>query len=64
MTELSSIADSHRGMLIGLAVGDALGMPVEFMDSGDFEPLTGMEAGGPFKLPKGYWTDDTTMALC
>jgi ADP-ribosyl-[dinitrogen reductase] hydrolase len=51
-------------MLVGLAVGDALGMSVEFQDRGSFVELDGLRAGGPFNLPVGYWTDDTTMALC
>lgn len=53
-----------RGMLVGLAVGDALGAPVEFMRPGEFEPVTGYRKGGPHNLPAGYWTDDTSMALC
>jgi ADP-ribosylglycohydrolase len=34
--------DKARGMLVGLAVGDAIGMPVEFEMMGDFEPVEGM----------------------
>jgi len=56
--------DKLKGMLIGLAVGDMLGMPVEFKDPDDFEPITEPIAGGSFNLPAGYWTDDTSMALC
>lgn len=56
--------DRYLGCLIGLAVGDALGAPVEFKPAGSFEPITGMRAGGPFDLAKGQWTDDTSMALC
>ena len=29
-----------------------------------FEPVTDMVGGGPFDLPAGAWTDDTSMALC
>lgn len=50
--------------MIGLAVGDAIGTTVEFMAAGTFTPLTDMVGGGPFSLPKGAWTDDTSMALC
>ena len=57
-------AGKYRGSLIGLAVGDALGMPLEFKERSEFEPVTGLEAGGAFDLPIGYWTDDTSMALC
>jgi len=53
-----------KGMFIGLAVGDAMGAAVEFMCPGSFEPVTGYRAGGPHQLPAGYWTDDTSMALC
>lgn len=54
----------YRGALLGLAVGDAIGTTVEFRDPGTFEPLTDMTGGGPFRLPAGAWTDDTSMALC
>ena len=53
-----------EGLLLGLAVGDALGTSVEFKPRGSFEPLTDMLGGGPFDLPAGAWTDDTSMALC
>lgn len=53
-----------RGAFLGLAVGDAVGTTVEFSRPGTFEPVTDMVGGGPFKLPAGAWTDDTSMALC
>ncbi|MDO9084698.1 MAG: ADP-ribosylglycohydrolase family protein [Anaerolineaceae bacterium] len=52
------------GSLLGLAVGDAVGTTVEFKSRGSFEPVTDMTGGGPFGLPPGAWTDDTSMALC
>lgn len=52
------------GSLVGLAVGDAMGAPVEFKEKGRFVPVAGYRDGGPFKLKAGYWTDDTAMALC
>ncbi len=55
---------AYRGALLGLAVGDALGAAVEFKAPGSFEPVTDMVGGGPFDLPAGAWTDDTSMALC
>ena len=57
------LRDRYRGALIGLAVGDALGTTLEFEDSGP-HGLTDMVGGGPFHLPAGGWTDDTSMALC
>ena len=54
----------YRGALLGLAVGDALGTTLEFSQPGTFTPLTDLVGGGPFQLPPGHWTDDTSMALC
>lgn len=56
--------DRARGALLGLACGDAVGTTLEFRRPGSFEPLTDMVGGGPFGLPAGAWTDDTSMALC
>lgn len=56
--------DRTRGCLLGLAVGDAVGTTVEFMDRGSFPEITDMVGGGPFNLQPGEWTDDTSMALC
>ncbi|MCK9249466.1 MAG: ADP-ribosylglycohydrolase family protein [Solirubrobacteraceae bacterium] len=56
--------DRYRGALLGLAVGDAIGTTVEFSPRGTFAPVTDMTGGGPFGLPVGAWTDDTSMALC
>lgn len=55
--------DRRRGMLLGLAVGDALGAAVEFKPPGTFEQVTGYRDGGPHGLEPGEWTDDTSMAL-
>ena len=54
----------YQGALLGLATGDALGTTLEFKAPGTFRPLTDMTGGGPFRLPRGAWTDDTSMALC
>jgi ADP-ribosyl-[dinitrogen reductase] hydrolase len=59
-----SIAARFRGCLLGLACGDAVGTTVEFCERGSFPPVTDMTGGGPFRLPAGAWTDDTSMALC
>lgn len=55
--------DRRRGTLYGLAVGDALGAPVEFLPRENFEPVTDYRAGGFFNLESGQWTDDTSTAL-
>lgn len=62
--EAPSAVERAAGALLGLAVGDALGAPVEFCRRGTFEPVHSLRAGGYFNLPAGAWTDDTAMALC
>lgn len=56
--------DAAKGMLLGLAVGDAVGTTLEFAARDSRPPVEGMEGGGPFGLEPGVWTDDTSMALC
>ena len=60
----SPVHDRIAGSFVGLAIGDALGAPVEFADRGTFELVTTYRSGGRFNLPAGAWTDDTAMALC
>lgn len=56
--------DRALGCFMGLAVGDALGSPAEFKEPGEFEPITAMRYSGVWRIPAGYWTDDTSMAIC
>ena len=51
-----------RDCIYGLAVGDALGVPYEFMPRGTFE-CTDMIGYGPHGQPAGTWSDDTSMTL-
>ena len=57
------IRDRARGALLGLAVGDAVGTTLEFSIRDAQPRLEDMVGGGPFDLPAGAWTDDTTLAL-
>lgn len=54
------------GGLIGLLVGDALGVPVEFTSrkSRQADPVTGMRGYGTHNQPPGTWSDDSALALC
>ncbi|MGC8829082.1 MAG: ADP-ribosylglycohydrolase family protein [Verrucomicrobiia bacterium] len=54
----------YAGCLIGLAVGDALGVAVESLPAGRFKPVTNILGGGKYNLKPGEWTDDTALALC
>ena len=53
-------------ILIGTAVGDALGVPVEFQPRGYLKanPVTDMREYGTHEQPKGTWSDDTSLMLC
>jgi ADP-ribosylglycohydrolase len=52
-----------HGLVFGLAVGDALGMPHEGRRPADVPPQIDLAPGGPYDLPAGAWTDDTALAL-
>lgn len=49
-------------LLLGVAVGDALGVPVEFQPRGSFL-ITDMEGYGTYHQPPGTWSDDTSLTL-
>lgn len=55
-----------RDAIYGVAVGDALGSPVQFMERGSYPKVTEMLYCRIFKKKAGTWTDDTslTLALC
>ncbi|MNW48350.1 ADP-ribosyl-[dinitrogen reductase] glycohydrolase [compost metagenome] len=60
--------DKVKGALLGVAVGDALGGPMEFMSSSEIKHrygrVTEMLGGGWLNLRPGEVTDDTEMTLC
>ncbi|WP_049908768.1 ADP-ribosylglycohydrolase family protein [Halorubrum distributum] len=61
-------SDRARGVLLGLACGDALGRPVEFQSASAIQRehgrLDGMVGHGTWNQPPGTITDDTEQALC
>ena len=71
---MSNLKRSHRcaGLIVGAAVGDALGAPFEFQPADRYKdrfpsPVYGgigeMIGGGSFSWLPGEFTDDTQMAL-
>ncbi|MCX7175794.1 MAG: ADP-ribosyl-[dinitrogen reductase] hydrolase [Proteobacteria bacterium] len=62
-----SLRERALGAYLGLAVGDALGAPVEFMTAQEIRHRHGtlrhMAGGGWLKLKPGQVTDDTQMSL-
>ena len=65
---ISKQRNSIAGALFGVAVGDALGGPVEFMDpesiARKYGRVSSMIGGGWLSLAPGEITDDTQMTLC
>ena len=57
---------ASMNLLFGLAIGDALGVPVEFQSRESLKnnPVTGLRAFGTHSQPAGTWSDDTALALC
>ncbi len=51
--------------MMGVVVGDALGVPVEFKKRQELkdDPVETMRGYGSFNLPAGSWSDDTSMTL-
>ena len=55
-----------KAVMVGHAVGDALGVPVEFCSREEIakNPVTDMRGFGTYPVPAGAWSDDTSMSLC
>jgi ADP-ribosylglycohydrolase len=55
-----------RAGLLGLAVGDALGVPVEFQPRAQrkIDPVTDMRGYGTHNQPPGTWSDDASLTFC
>ena len=54
-----------KAVMIGHAVADALGVPVEFCtrESLEADPVTDMRGYGSYQVPAGAWSDDTSMSI-
>jgi ADP-ribosyl-[dinitrogen reductase] hydrolase len=54
-----------KGLLFGIAIGDALGVPVEFMSRKHLQtnPVMGMREYGTHHQPAGTWSDDSSMSF-
>lgn len=65
---LPDVRERARAAFLGLAIGDALGAPVEFLTRGEIQAAYGvlheLAGGGWLRLRPGQVTDDTEMSLC
>ncbi|WP_334126918.1 ADP-ribosylglycohydrolase family protein [Empedobacter brevis] len=55
-----------KNILIGSAIGDALGVPVEFKSRQELQinPVTDMIGYGTYNMPPGTFSDDSSMMFC
>ncbi|OOQ56665.1 ADP-ribosylglycohydrolase family protein [Mucilaginibacter pedocola] len=55
-----------KDILFGVAVGDALGVPVEFKSRAEIaaKPVTDMIGFGTYNMPPGTWSDDSSLTFC
>ena len=55
-----------KDILLGTAIGDALGFPVQFIprETVQKDPVIGMGKCRTFESPSGIWSDDTSLSLC
>ena len=61
----TNVLEKIKTVMVGHAVGDALGVPVEFASREELKnaPVTDMEGYGTYPVPAGAWSDDTSMSL-
>ena len=59
-------SEKIKSALFGVAVGDALGVPVEFnsREKISTNPVTDMIGYGTYNLPAGTWSDDSSLTFC
>lgn len=60
----ADLRDRAKGALWGLIVGDCLGSPIQFSGKEAHPWITDVVECPVFGLPPGYWTDDSSMAMC
>lgn len=58
--------NSCKDILFGVAIGDALGVPVEFKsrDEISWQPVTDMIGYGTHNKPAGTFSDDSSLTFC
>ncbi|HEY5590341.1 MAG TPA: ADP-ribosylglycohydrolase family protein [Paludibacter sp.] len=61
-----TIKNTSKDILFGVAVGDALGVPVEFnsRQSIALNQVTDMRGHGTHDQPAGTWSDDSSLTFC
>jgi len=62
----AALTESIKSALFGVAVGDALGIPVEFLHREylKMNPVTDMIGYGTHHMPPGTFSDDSSLTFC
>lgn len=65
-TEATEIVAQVQSALMGLCVGDALGVPVEFSSRAarQQDPVRDLRGYGTWNQPPGTWSDDSSLTFC
>ncbi len=55
-----------KSAFLGVAIGDALGVPFEFRSRSSLleSPVRDMMGYGTYDLPPGIWSDDSSLTFC
>jgi ADP-ribosyl-[dinitrogen reductase] hydrolase len=58
--------DIYKNILFGVAVGDALGVNLEFCERDEvrMDPVTGLRGFGSYNVPAGTFSDDSSLTFC
>ena len=62
---MNQLKKKYAASIMGLVIGDALGVPVEFVSRDELKdnPITDMIGYGTHNQPAGTWSDDSSMAV-
>ena len=62
---MNQLKKKYAASIMGLVIGDALGVPVEFVSRDELKeaPVTDMIGYGTYNQPAGTWSDDSSMAV-
>ncbi len=66
MSNSNDYVEEIKSLLLGLSVGDALGVPVEFCEREELKdnPVTDMTGYGTHNQPEGTFSDDSSLTFC
>lgn len=66
MSNSNNYTEKIKAVLLGLSIGDSLGVPVEFYDREDLKrnPVIEMQGYGTHNQPEGTFSDDSSLTFC